>query len=189
MADGFVRWYRESGDVSVFGEQAGLFRRYGIVLEHPVAGAALVLNVEGDDVPMEQEELRRLLGLRLASITMNWWFSADTNVIGSFTHEPFGCEVQTLWLDGLSPEEAGTVEAAVTAAAAGLPTPSRAVIVDRRGIHDPEDWDSIVLHEGDGFPGVPDCVIAGEAVTRKLLAAEPGLGEEDLGGGLVRLTR
>lgn len=192
MADGYIRWYREAGEVSVFGEQVELFERYGIVLEHPVRGAARVLNVEGDDFPMAQEELGRLLGLRFTTVTMNWWLSADTSVIDQFAYEPWGCEIQTLWLDGLTSEEVQTVEAAVAAAVTELPTPTRAVIVDRRGVYDPDDpddWDSVVLYDGDEFPGLPDSVIAREALAERLSAAQPGLGKEDLGGGLIRLSR
>jgi hypothetical protein len=125
VADGFVRWYRESGATSVFAEQVEIFEAHGIGLVHPTKGAAVVIDVEGEHVLMRPEELGRLLGLRFASITMDWWFSADTNVIDEYAYEPFGCEIQTLWLDGLTSEEADTVEATVIAAATGLPVPTR----------------------------------------------------------------
>ncbi|MEU2494655.1 hypothetical protein [Streptomyces sp. NPDC007883] len=81
MSDGYVRWYQESAATSVIAEQAEVFAAYGLRLVHPVRGAAVVLDVEGDDVLMDPEELCRLLGLRIASITMNWWFSADIDAL------------------------------------------------------------------------------------------------------------
>ncbi|MCZ7456955.1 hypothetical protein [Streptomyces sp. WMMC940] len=108
---------------------------------------------------MDPEELGRLLGLRIASITMNRWFSADIDVVDQYAYQPFGCESQTLWLDGITTEQADTVEAAVVAAATALPVPTRAVIVDREGVSAPDDWDAPVLYDGEElpvlFPGLP----------------------------------
>ncbi|MET9762870.1 hypothetical protein ABZ016_28155 [Streptomyces sp. NPDC006372] len=188
MADGFIRWYRESGATSVFAEQVQLFEEHGIGLVHPVRGAAVVLDVEGGQVLMPPEEVGRLLGLRISSITMDWWFSADIDVVDSYSYEPLGCEIQTLWLDGLTQEQADTVEAAVVAAATGLPTPTRAVIVDRRGVGDPDEWDSAVLYEGEGLPVVRDRVLVREPLKGKLLRSSPELRSEEAGAGLTLLS-
>ncbi|MFI6009583.1 hypothetical protein ACIBAG_12260 [Streptomyces sp. NPDC051243] len=188
MADGFIRWYRESGATSVFAEQVGLFEAHGIGLVHPVKDAAEVINIEGDDVLIHPEELGRLLGLRFASIAMNWWFSADTNVIDEYDYQPFGCEIQTLWLDGLTSEQADVVEAAVVAAATGLPVPTRAVIVDRRGAADPEDWDSVVLYDGEKPPVMPDRVLVRDPLAERLLRSSPELRSEETGAGLTLLS-
>ncbi|MFJ7157145.1 hypothetical protein ACIQUQ_19645 [Streptomyces sp. NPDC101118] len=188
MADGFIRWYRESAATSVFAQQVELFAEQGIVLPHPVRGVPFVLDVEGEQVPMEQEELGLLLGHRIADITMTWWFSANTNIIDTFAYEPLGCEIQTLWLDGLTFEEAARVEAAVTVAATKLPVPTRAVIVDRRGISDPEDWDSLVLYDGDRVPRIPDVVLTQSHIAQKLAEASTGLARQEAGAGLWQLA-
>ncbi|MFF5965945.1 hypothetical protein ACFY64_19855 [Streptomyces collinus] len=188
MADGFIRWYRESGATSVFAEQVKIFEAHGIGLVHPVRGAAVVLDVEGDQVLMRPEELGHLLGLRISSITMEWWFSADIDVVDSYSYEPLGCEIQTLWLDGLTREQADAVEAAVVAAATGLPTPTRAVIVDRRGEGDPDDWDSAVLYEGERLPVVRDWVLVREPLTDRLLRSSPELRREEAATGLTLLS-
>ena len=188
MADGFIRWYRESGATSVFAEQVALFEAHGIGIVHPVKGTAEVINIEGDDVLMSPEELGRLLGLRFASITMNWWLSANTNVIDEYYYQPFGCEIQTLWLDGLTLEEADTVEAAVVAAAAGLSVPTRAVIVDRRGVGDPGDWDSALLYGGEELPVIVDRVFVRDPLKERLLRSAPGLRNEETAAGLTLLS-
>ncbi|MFK8851070.1 hypothetical protein [Streptomyces sp. Ac-502] len=188
MADGFIRWYRESAAVPAFAEQTQLFAAHGIALTHPVRGKAVVLDVEGDGVLMHQEELGRLLGLRIASLTMQWWFSADIDVTDEYAYEPLGCEIQTLWLDGLTPQQADTVEAAVLAATTTLPTPTRAVIVDRQGAGDPADWDSPVLYDGENLPTVHDRVYARHPLTQKLLEAQPTLNSNETASDLTTLS-
>ncbi|MEW2631403.1 hypothetical protein AB0903_07020 [Streptomyces sp. NPDC048389] len=188
MADGFIRWYRESGATSVFDAQAELFASHGIGLVHPAHGTAVVLDVEGESVPMRREELGRLLGLRIASITMNWWFSADVDVVDEYAYEPLGCEIQTLWLDGLTTEQSDTVEAAVVAAATGLPTPTRAVIVDRQGASDPGDWDAAVLYEGEAPSVFPDRLLVSAPLAETVLSARPDLRREEAGRGMTLLS-
>ncbi|MGW8329249.1 hypothetical protein ACWGLE_15230 [Streptomyces sp. NPDC055897] len=189
MADGFIRWYRESAATPVFDEQVALFEARGLALVHPAGGQAVVLNVEGDGIPIRQEDLGRLLALRIASITMNWWFTADTNVVGEYSYEPLGCEIQTLWLDGVSADEARRVEAAVVTFAMRLPVPTRAVIVDRDGVSDPDDWDSLVLYDGADVGRFPDSVLAQAQIAEKILRATPSLTRQYVRGGLTRLSR
>ncbi|MFF8828647.1 hypothetical protein [Streptomyces sp. NPDC015131] len=189
MRDGYIRWYRESAATPVLAAQAEAFAAYGLRLVHPGKGAAVVLDVEGDDVLMSPEELGRLLGLRIASLTVDWWLSADVDVVVEYAYEPLGCEIQTLWLDGLTPEQAGAVEAAVLAAAAALPVPTRAVVVDRKGAGDPREWDSPVLYDGENVPPPPDRLLLGPPVADRLLAALPELRGEPAEAGLTALTR
>ncbi|MEU9194480.1 hypothetical protein [Streptomyces hundungensis] len=188
MADGFIRWYRESGATSVFAEQVALFKAHGMALVHPVSGQATVLDIEGEQVPIGQAELGRLLNLRIASLSMEWWLSADINVTDAYAYEPFGCEIQTLWLDGLYTDEARRVESAVIAATTQLPVPTHAVVIDRRGISDPDDWDSLMLYDGANVPRFPDVVIAQESIAEKIMGATPGLTKGSVGGYLTRLA-
>ncbi|MCT9094008.1 hypothetical protein N4G70_34895 [Streptomyces sp. ASQP_92] len=148
----------------------------------------MLLDIEGEQVLVGQEELGRLLDLRIASLTMQWWLSADTDVCDEYVYEPFGCEIQMLWLDGLYPEEVRLVESAVIAAATQRSVPTRAVVVDRRGISDPDDWDSFMLYDEVAVPRFPESVIAQESITEKLMRAVPGLAKESVGGHLTRLA-
>ncbi|MFJ9570036.1 hypothetical protein [Streptomyces bacillaris] len=187
MADGFIQWYREDVTTAVFAEQAEIFSEFGIKLIHPNRNAAVVLDIEGDDVLMSQEELGDLIGRRFASLTFNWWLTPDTNVIGTYEAVPVGRETQTLWLDGLCPDEVHRVESAVMAAATRLPVPTRAVIVDRRGISDPDAWDSVALWDGTGVPLLPDKVLAPDPIAERIRRSAPGLRKEDAGGGGLSL--
>ncbi|MEV4440091.1 hypothetical protein AB0K09_13865 [Streptomyces sp. NPDC049577] len=190
MSDAFIRWYRESAITSVFSEQTELFERHGIHLFHPALGTALVLDVEGNDVPVGREELDRLLGLRIASINVNWWLSADTNLVDEYSYEPLGCAIQTFWLDGLDEEEVQTVEAALMAAVVELPVPTRALIIDRCGDSEPDEWDSVVLYEGRTVARLSEgvTVIAQDQVAARLLRASPGLIRQETRIGLSRLA-
>ncbi|MFG3510630.1 hypothetical protein ACGF5F_34600 [Streptomyces sp. NPDC047821] len=188
MSDGYIRWYRESAATAVLAAQAEVFGAHGLRLVHPAKGAAVVLDVEGDDVLLSPEELGRLLGLRIASLTTNWWLSADIDVVDHFVYEPLGCEIQTLWLDGLTTEQADTVEAAVLAAAAALPVPTRAVIVDREGAGDPGDWDSPVLYDGENLPPFPDRLLLSSSLADRFLPAFPELEGGTGEGGLTSVT-
>ncbi|MEU6705438.1 hypothetical protein [Streptomyces wuyuanensis] len=188
MSDGYIRWYRESAAEPVFAEQVEVFETYGLGLVHPVKGAAVVLDVEGDDVLMDPDELGRLLGLRIASLTVSWWFSADVDVVDQYEFRPLGCEIQTLWLDGLTKEHADTVEAAVVAAATALPVPNRAVIVDREGVSDPGDWDSLLLYDGEGLPVVVDRLLVCDPLSGRLLKSSPELRGEGAGGGMTSVS-
>lgn len=187
MADGFIQWYREDVTTAVFAEQAEIFSEFGLKLIHPNRNAAVVLDIEGDDVLMSQEELGVLIGQRIASLTFNWWLTADTNVIDTYEAVPVGRETQTLWLDGLYSDEVQRVESAVMAAATRLPVPTWAVIVDRRGISDPDAWDSVALHDGTG-PLLPDKVLALDPIAERIQRAAPGLRKEDAGAGLSLLV-
>ncbi|ALC30225.1 hypothetical protein [Streptomyces sp. CFMR 7] len=187
MADGFIQWYREDVTTAVFAEQAEIFSEFGIKLIHPNRNAAVVLDIEGDDVLMSQEELGVLIGRRFATLTFNWWLTPDTNVIDTYEAVPVGRETQTLWLDGLCPDEVQRVESAVMAAATRLPVPTRAVIVDRRGISDPDAWDSVALWDGTGVPLLPDKVLAPDPIAERIRRSAPGLRKEDAGGGGLSL--
>ncbi|WP_127467943.1 hypothetical protein [Streptomyces sp. B27] len=188
MADGFIQWYREDVTTAVFAEQAEIFSEFGLKLIHPNRNAAVVLDIEGDDVLMSQEELGVLIGQRIASLTFSWWLTADTNVIDTYEAVPVGRETQTLWLDGLHPDEVRRVESAVMAAATRLPAPTRAVIVDRRGMSDPDAWDSVALHDGTGVPLLPDKVLALDPIAERIQRAAPELRKEDAGAGLSLLV-
>ncbi|WP_175647501.1 hypothetical protein [Streptomyces cyaneochromogenes] len=118
----------------------------------------------------------------------DWWLSADVDVIDTYVYERFGCEIQTLWVDGLTSEQADRVEAAVVAAATRLPVPTRAVIVDRRGETGPDDWDSAVLHDGERLPVVPARVLVRDPLAEKLLRSSPELRGEETGACLTLIS-
>ncbi|MGW5609458.1 hypothetical protein ACWEWI_25805 [Streptomyces sp. NPDC003753] len=188
MGDGFVRWYREAGAESIFRDQVAVFERHGITLAHPGTGAATVINVDGDDIPIDFEALDLIIGLRLPSVSINWWISADTNVVSSYSQEPLGCEIQTFWVDGLTVEEARAFNSAVMATMSRVPTPTRALVCDHQGITDADDWDSAILYGGVEIPGVVDPLLLSPEISRRILSNSTRLCSAVAENSLMRVT-
>ncbi|MGW6241482.1 hypothetical protein ACWGBX_31670 [Streptomyces sp. NPDC055037] len=187
MGDGFIRWYRESGKDSVFPEQVAAFDQRGVTLAHPGTGTATVINVDGDDAPVTFETLAWLIGLRLSSVTVNWWISADTNLVGNYSHEPLGCEIQTFWLDGLNLEDVEVVKSAVMSAIDHVSTPTRALVCDVQGVTDSDDWDSAILYEGTELPGVIDSLLLGSEISDRIVSNPGNLRGEIVGRNLTKI--
>lgn len=187
MGDGFIRWYRESGKHSVFSDQVAAFERCRVTLTHPGIGAPTVINVDGDDVAVDLETLQWLVELRTTSLSVNWWTSPDANVVGTYSHEPLGCEVQTFWLDGLSITEIEILESAVMSAISRAPTATRALVCDVQGATDADDWDSVTLYEGTEIPGSVDSLLVSPKVADQLISASGFSHSERLRSGLTRI--
>ncbi|MFF4960528.1 hypothetical protein [Streptomyces sp. NPDC001222] len=188
MADGFIRWYREAGAESIFRDQVAVFEQHGITLAHPGTGVITVINVDGDDIPIDFEALNLIIDLRLPSVSINWWISADTNVVSSYTHEPLGCEIQTFWVDGLTAEEARAFNSAVMSTMSRVPTPTRALVCDHQGTTDADDWDSAILYGGAKIPGVVDPLLLSPEISRRILSNSTRLCGTVTEDSLMRVT-
>ncbi|GAA2349058.1 hypothetical protein OKJ48_22620 [Streptomyces kunmingensis] len=186
--DGFIRWYREMGKSSAFSEQIAAFERSGVTLNHADANSASLVNVDGDDVSIEIDALRQVLELRVPSVSVNWWLTSGTNVVGEYAHEPLGCEIQTFWMDGVSLPEAKTFASAVTAAASAVATPTRALICDYQGITDADDWNSVALYGQDRIPGLVDSLLLDGEIACRVLEKAPMLRGQAAGPSIIRLT-
>ena len=82
---------------------AAAFERSGISLIQPGTGSPVLLNVEGDQVRLPVDTVEELIGSALAEITLQWWFSSDTDLICCFSYEPAGWEKHHYFLDCLYP--------------------------------------------------------------------------------------
>ncbi|MFI1517804.1 hypothetical protein [Kitasatospora cineracea] len=187
MSDGYIRWYRERTETRGFIAQVKYFGAHGVLAIHPGRQVFVMLDVDGNDVPMGLDEADRLLSFRLGPVNMTWWLSEDVDVVCEYSYEPLGCEVQTFRLDGLTDREVGIVRDALTAAAGEFPASTRALIIDCRGVAEPEEWDSLVLYGGDSVPKLPELVLAREPVASQLLGSSPKFCGTDVGEGLTRI--
>jgi hypothetical protein len=187
MGDGFIRWYRESGKDPIFSDQVAAFNRCGVTIAHPKTDAATVINVDGDDVPVDLEVLAWVIGVRASSINVNWWLSPDVNVVGEYSHEPLGCEIQTFWLDGLNFEEVEVIKSAVMSAIVQVSTSTRALVCDIEGVTDADDWNSVILYEGTELPGVVDSLLLGPEVSDRIISNSGKLRGEVVGRNLTRI--
>ncbi|WP_432063671.1 hypothetical protein [Streptomyces sp. C10-9-1] len=188
MPKGFVRWYQESTPASKLDKQVDFLRKHGIHLTHPALGTTLVLDIEGNDIPVERSELDRLLAIRIASINVNWWLSANVNLVDEYSFSPLGFDIQTIWLDGLDAQETRLTETALQEIALAPLAATRSLVIDRHGISDPEQWDSITMYDGEEVPAVPDIVITQPEIAEKIRRAAPELTSRELGSGMSLLT-
>ncbi|MFC4329514.1 hypothetical protein ACFPC0_17265 [Streptomyces andamanensis] len=188
MSDRFIRWYRESGRDSIFSDQVAEFNRCGVTIANPATGAASVINVDGDDVPVELDLLSWAIGVRASSINVNWWLSPDVNVVGEYSHEPLGCEIQTFWLDGLNFDEMEVMKSAVMSTAVQVSTPTRALICDTHGITDADDWNSAILYGSAELPGIVDSLLLGPEVSDRILFNSGNLRGDTVGHQLTRIV-
>ncbi|MEW2069297.1 hypothetical protein [Streptomyces sp. NPDC007346] len=148
-----------------------------------------VINVDGDDVGIDFETLEMILGIRVPSVTINWWVSPGSNVVSEYSYEPLGCEIQTFWLDGMTGAEVESFSSAVIAVMDSVAPPTRALVCDYRGITDAGAWDSLMLYGGNEVPGVVDDLLAAPGLTRRILAHSSSLRAEREGETLTRLVR
>ncbi|MFJ2829954.1 hypothetical protein ACIPC1_20760 [Streptomyces sp. NPDC087263] len=163
------------------------FDQCGVTFAHPETGAATLINVDGDDIPVNIETLACLIGLRISSVTVNWWISSDTSLVGNYSHEPLGCEIQTFWLGGLNFEELEVARSAVVTAIGQVSAPTRALVYDPQGATDADGWDSVILYDGSELPGVVDSLLLGPEVADRILSASGRLRGEVLEHNLTRI--
>ncbi|MEE1827874.1 hypothetical protein [Streptomyces sp. BE20] len=186
--DAFVAWYRTRTSRHRFEALAGAFGRAGVTLVHPGLGTAVLLDVEGDQVRLPADRVAELVGFALGPLTVEWWFDADTNVICSFAHEPFGWEKQTYHLDGLTPQEARTVEEVLLGEVRDHPGETVALVVDRTGRTVEFDWDAVVRGDTAVLGAMPEALVLDPAAAGALHGLPSGAVRRELDPGLVLLT-
>ncbi|MEV7691686.1 hypothetical protein [Streptomyces bungoensis] len=156
-------------------------------MKHPGTRQASLINVDGENVHIEVDALKCVLGLRLPSVTINWWVSNEHNVVSEYTHEPLGCEIQTFWLDGLTPSESIAFASAVEATLARIDVPTRGLVVDYREATDADDWNSAILYGTEKVPGKVDLLLLGPEPAARILASSPSLSGSTREDGLTSI--
>jgi hypothetical protein len=69
-----------------------------------------MLDVDGNGVNVEPEEMAHLIELKLGSINVQFWMTQDTSLTCQFSWISLGLEVQTFYLDGLTGTEVAHVK-------------------------------------------------------------------------------
>jgi hypothetical protein len=168
------------------------FNAAGIALSNPSTRTVVLLDADGGQVPTTAAELASLIDRRFAgTLTFEWWFTADRDLTCSYAFEPGRREVQTFYLDGLSPEEIATISDLVRELFWELPDVADWLVVDTVGHSADFDWDNY-LQFGDGDPvktEAPDLIIfSGTTLkARTGLPRLPALNASDI--GFVELAR
>ena len=188
MTDRFVRWYRSRTTVERFAGQVQAYAQRGMVLNRPSSGSALVLNVDGDQVPVSVDEIARWVGAALAPLNVKWWLDEFTDVVCYFNYEPLGWESQDYDLGGLTWEEMDVVEELILGRVAAHPEETLFVVLDRSGSSAETDWDRFVSDESVGLEVMPNALVLPKGDSR-VSAIAAGRVCRDLGDHHVLISR
>jgi hypothetical protein len=172
VSDAFIKWCRTSTSGATFLDRVDRFREAGISLIHPVRGTAVLLDVDGDDIPTTPAELASLVDRRIGrALTFEWWFSANVDLTCTTTFVPGRREIQTFYLDGLSSTEVTTTCDLIRGLFWDHPDLSDWLVLDTTGHSADFDWDNY-LQYGVGDPVEPPDLLV---LSNTTLEGCPGL--------------
>lgn len=160
MSDAFIKWCRASTTAQQFMGQAEKFSPVGVSLIHPLKKTGVLLDVDGNDVAATPAEMADIIDRRVgATISLEWWFSADTDLTCTYNFVPGGREIQTYYLDGLSISEVESARRVIVDLFWAALGASESLVIDTTGRSADFDWDEYLLY-GVGVPSfAPDLLI------------------------------
>jgi hypothetical protein len=167
VSDAFVTWCRASTSATTFLDRVDRFGAAGISLNHPSLGVTQLLDADGDGVNTTPAELASLIDRRIgATLTFEWWFSADIDLTCGHHFVPGKREIETYYLDGLTSPEVATVCDLLRDLFWDRPDASDWLLVDTTGRSADFDWDDY-LQYGAGDPSqAPDLLILSNATLK-----------------------
>jgi hypothetical protein len=112
-----------------------------------------MLDVDGNGVNVDPEEMAHLIDLKLSSVNVEFWIAPDTSLTCRFSWIPLGLEVQTFYLDGLSGAEAAHVQSVLIGYMNSAPG-TFGYVLDLDGDTAEYDWDVFfdTIHMGNFLP-------------------------------------
>ncbi|MFB8235657.1 hypothetical protein ACFC58_03815 [Kitasatospora purpeofusca] len=167
-SDAFIDWYRTRTSGRDFTLLAEAFGRAGIHLVQPGFDTAVLLDVEGEQVRLPAERVAELVGLSLGDLTVQWWFTADSDLVCGIVYSGYGWEKHTYFLDALTVREADTVAEVLLGEVRARPEETTALVVDRTGRTAEFDWDAVVGGASTAVPLVPEALLLAEPVAGTL---------------------
>jgi hypothetical protein len=187
VVDKFIYWYRARTSDCRFRQLVDEFAENGIVLDNPVHGCPMVLNVDGDQVPLTIDEMCKWINANISVLNIQWWLSGTADVICMFDYEPLAWEKQTYYLDGLSNREIQLVESVILGQVEEHPGETLAVVIDVHGATEDFDWDEFVRDSSARVELMPDVLLLpkGDARVENIAAVQS---RYDLGDGYEVIT-
>ncbi|MFD5786689.1 hypothetical protein ACFWH1_08610 [Streptomyces sp. NPDC127037] len=185
MLETYLSWYREGrmGE-SQFRAVTDHLAQFGLSVEHPTLGCGMLLDVVGEQVKLPVGRILELVGLSVGPLCMQFWLSADTDVLLNVRYVAPDTQVLTFVLGGLTEHELEQVTDAVQQLIQWELDRTVALLVDLGGEAADEDDDALVLYGRLPMGPRPDHV----QFRTDRLSAVPGVlaGAEvtDLGNGL-----
>jgi hypothetical protein len=190
MSDAFIKWCRGRTTAQQFLDRVKKFNAAGISLVHPVKGDAVLLDVDGNDVGVSPADIAQLVDRRVGrSLSMEWWFTADIDLTCTYSFVPGGREVQTYYLDGLSPAEVTSVCDLIGSLFWGESSASEWLVVDAIGRLADFDWEDFLLYDAGSPSMTPDLMIVRTSTNAAQIELLPRAIRQDLRNGFVEFKR
>ncbi|MFI7316922.1 hypothetical protein [Streptomyces venezuelae] len=147
MLETYLSWYREGRmDESEFRSVTDQLARSGLNVEHPVLAGGTLLDVVGEQVKLPVGRIAELVGLSLGPLCMQFWLSADTDVVCDVRYVAPDTQVLTFVLGGLTESEREQATDAVQRLILRELDTTVALLVDPGGETADEDADALVLY-------------------------------------------
>lgn len=143
----YLSWYREGRmDESEFCSVTDHLAQSGLTVEHPILGCGMLLDVVGEQVKLPVGRIVELVGLSVGPLCMQFWLSADTDVVCDVRYVAPDTQVLTFVLGGLTESECEQATNAVQRLIQRELDRTVALLVDLGGETANEDDDALVLY-------------------------------------------
>ncbi|MFD5065511.1 hypothetical protein [Streptomyces sp. NPDC058394] len=188
MLETYLSWYREGRmDESEFRSVTDLLAEFGMTVEHPTLGCGMLLDVVGEQVKLPPERVLELVGLSVGPLCMQFWLSADADVVCDVRYVAPDTQILTFVLGGLTENEHGQAEDAIQRLIQRELDRTVALLVDLGGETAEEEDDTLVLYGRLPTGPRPDRVQFRTDRLSAVLAVLAGAEVTDLGNGLSAL--
>ncbi|MEU5414217.1 MULTISPECIES: hypothetical protein [Streptomyces] len=148
MLETYLSWYREGRmDESAFRAVTNQLAQSGLTVEHPTLGCGMLLDVAGEQVKLPVQRILELIGLSVGPLCMQFWMSADTDVVCDIRYVAPDTQVLTFVLGGLTENERKQATDAVQRLIQRELDRTVALLVDLGGETTDEDDDALVLFD------------------------------------------
>ncbi|GHB80641.1 hypothetical protein GCM10010377_82960 [Streptomyces viridiviolaceus] len=147
MLETYLSWYCEGRmDESEFRSVTNHLAQSGLTVEHPMLGCGMLLDVVGEQVKLPVGRILELVGLSVGPLCMQFWLSADTDVVCDVRYVAPDTQVLTFVLGGLTENEREQATNAVQRLIQRELDRTVALLVDLGGETANEDDDALVLY-------------------------------------------
>ncbi|MFF4502128.1 hypothetical protein [Streptomyces sp. NPDC001401] len=149
MSDGFYYWYRSARHAVSADRVIEALEANGVVLANPATGAVTAITNGpeswGEQVSIGRRELLASLSLGIAEeVNFQLWLNDETDVFTRFRSVGDAMTVVEFGLDGMTAAEQEEVIFAVSQAVETDRKGTMGLVIDRRGVTEDADWDSLV---------------------------------------------
>lgn len=147
MLETYLSWYRQClMNESEFRSVTHHLAQSGLTVEHPMLGCGMLLDFTGEQVRLPVRHILELVALSVGPLCMQFWLSADTDVVCSVRYVAPDTQVLTFALGGSTENEREHATDAVQRLIQRELERAVALLVDLGGETADEDDDALVLY-------------------------------------------